>query len=75
VPTVDVMDKPDREAVFRKAGTKALPIVFIDDKYAGDFDRLQELEEVGKLDELLVSRPERELPLEMHFESFVLIAI
>lgn len=26
---VDVMDKPDRDAVFRKAGTRALPIVFI----------------------------------------------
>jgi len=57
---VDIMDKPDREAVFRKAGTKALPIVFIDDKYAGDFDRLQELEEVGKLDELLRYNPKIE---------------
>lgn len=28
-----------------------------DDKYAGDYDTLQELEEVGKLDELLRYNP------------------
>jgi len=50
---VDVLDKPDRDAIFRKAGTKQLPIVYIDDKYAGDYDTLQDLEEVGKLDQLL----------------------
>lgn len=54
---VDVMDKDDRDAVFRKAGTRNLPIVFIDDKYAGDYDTMQELEEVGKLDELLRYNP------------------
>ncbi len=26
---VDIMEKEDRDAVFKKAGTKALPIVFI----------------------------------------------
>jgi len=50
---VDVMEKDDREAVFTKAGTKKLPIVFIDDKYVGDFDTCQDLEETGKLDVLL----------------------
>lgn len=33
---VDIMDREDREAVFRKAGTRALPIVYIDDKYVGE---------------------------------------
>jgi len=50
---VDLMDKPDREAVFKKAGTRNLPIVFIDDAYTGDFDRCVELEGNGKLDQLL----------------------
>jgi len=50
---VDVMEREDREAVFKKAGTRALPIVFVDDKYVGDYDQVQNLEEVGKLNELL----------------------
>lgn len=50
---VDIMDKPDREAVFKKAGTRALPIVFVDDKYVGDHDKLCELEESGQLNIIL----------------------
>jgi len=50
---VDVCDKEDRDAIFRKAGTKALPIVFVDDKYVGDYDALAELDQNGKLDALL----------------------
>jgi filamin len=50
---VDIMDREDREAVFRRAGTRALPIVFIDDEYIGDYDKVVALEEGGKLDSLL----------------------
>jgi len=50
---VDIMDREDREAVFRKAGTRALPIVYIDDKYTGDFDTISALNEAGRLDKLL----------------------
>jgi len=50
---VDVMEREDREAVFKKAGTRALPIVFVDDKYVGDYDTVQTLEETGKLNDLL----------------------
>jgi filamin len=50
---VDTMDKGDRDLVFKKAGTKALPIVYVDDKYIGDYDTIQELEEVGKLNVLI----------------------
>jgi len=53
---VDIMDRDDREAVFRKAGTRTLPIVFIDDKYVGDYDKLQELEETRDLDSLLAMK-------------------
>jgi len=50
---VDVMFKADRDAVFKKAGTRSLPIVFIDDKYVGDYDTVNQLEEDGKLNALL----------------------
>jgi glutaredoxin len=50
---VDVMEKPDREAVFKKAGTRTLPIVFIDDVYIGDYYKVKELNETGELDRLL----------------------
>jgi len=54
---IDVVEKNDRDAIFRKAGTRSLPIVYVDDKYIGDFDTIQGLEEVGKLDELLKYDP------------------
>ena len=47
------MARDDREAIFRMAGTRNLPIVFIDDQYTGDFDRCAELEASGELDKLL----------------------
>ena len=47
------MEREDREAVFKKAGTRQLPIVFVDDKYVGDYDTVQSLEETGKLNDLL----------------------
>lgn len=53
---VDICDKEDRDAIFRKAGTRNLPIVFIDDKYVGDYDALTQLEQNGKLDALLAMR-------------------
>jgi len=53
---VDICDKEDRDAIFRKAGTRNLPIVFIDDKYVGDYDALVQLEQNGKLDGLLAMR-------------------
>jgi len=56
---VDIMEREDREAVFTKAGTRALPIVFIDDKYVGDFDTVQTLEEQGKLNTLLAYNERR----------------
>jgi len=50
---VDVLTREDREAVFEKAGTRALPIVYVDDKYIGDNDAVQALEETGKLNAIL----------------------
>jgi len=50
---VDIMEREDREAVFKKAGTRALPIVYVDDNYTGDYDQLTYLEETGKLNDIL----------------------
>lgn len=50
---VDLMQKKNRDAVFQKAGTRQLPIVFVDDQYIGDYDALAELNEEGKLDTVL----------------------
>jgi filamin len=50
---VDILTREDREAVFEKAGTRNLPIVYVDDKYIGDYDVVQGLEEAGKLDGIL----------------------
>lgn len=56
---IDTMDRVDREAVFKKAGTRALPIVYIDDKYVGDFDTIKQLEENGKLNVLIANNKKR----------------
>ena len=50
---IDVLEKPDRDAIFRMAGTRNLPIVFIDDVYVGDNDTCQALEKKGDLDKRL----------------------
>jgi len=47
------MEKKDRDAVFKKAGTNQLPIVYIDDEYIGDYAKLLQLESTGQLDKLL----------------------
>lgn len=53
------MGREDREAVFRMAGTRALPILFVDDKYVGDYDRCAALEKSGELDKLLAYKGAR----------------
>jgi hypothetical protein len=50
---VDIMEPKDRDAVFRKAQTKILPIVYIDDKYIGDYAKVMQMGENGELDKLL----------------------
>jgi len=50
---VDIMEMKDRDAVFHKAGTKKLPIVYVDDKYIGDSEIIFKLNASGELDRLL----------------------
>jgi len=47
------MEKPDRDALYAKAGTHVIPMVFKDDKYVGDYNQLQQLEEDELLDRTL----------------------
>lgn len=51
---VDIMDKSDRDRVFKKAGTRDLPIIFVNDVYIGDYDKCMELEDQQKLDDVLM---------------------
>lgn len=66
---VDLMEKDDREAVFRKAGTRKLPIVFVDDEYRGDYDRMKELEEAGLLDGALAMGKKHDLVSEQEHQA------
>jgi filamin len=65
---VDIMEKEDRDAVFKKAGTRALPIVFIDDAYIGDYDAVEALEEKGELDKLLAMNGQKLVSEEEHLK-------
>jgi len=71
---IDVLTKPDREQVFNKAGTRNLPIVFIDDKYVGDYDTLAKLLEEGKLDRLLAMEHQNLVSLDEHWQRLGQIA-
>ncbi|EGD83540.1 hypothetical protein PTSG_04145 [Salpingoeca rosetta] len=50
---VDLMDKADRDKVFEKAGTRQLPMLFVDDEYIGGYDRVMELNETNELEKIL----------------------
>jgi len=71
---IDVLTKGDRDQVFTKAGTKNLPIVFIDDKYVGDYDTLIKLSEEGKLDRLLAMEHQNLISLDEHWKRLGQIA-
>jgi len=47
------MQKGPRDEVYAKAGTRVIPLVFVDDKYVGGFEELQQSEEEEKLDSIL----------------------
>lgn len=50
---VDLLTRDDREAIFKKAGTRTLPITIVDDVYIGTYDQIQVMEESGKLDQAI----------------------
>jgi filamin len=63
---VDIMDREDREAVFRRAGTRILPIVFVNDEYIGDYDAVAALEEKSQLDTIMNLSDDGMVSLEEH---------
>jgi len=71
---IDVLTKGDRDQVFTKAGTRNLPIVFIDDKYVGDYDTLIKLSEEGKLDKVLAMEHQNLISLDEHWKRLGQIA-
>jgi filamin len=50
---VDLMDKPERDAVFAKAGTRTLPMLFVDDEFVGSYDEVMDLNESNQLAKIL----------------------
>ncbi|MER5888100.1 glutaredoxin [Streptomyces sp. NPDC001941] len=47
------LDKADRDQVYEVAGTRTIPLVFVDGRYVGDYDELQYREETETLDAIL----------------------
>jgi len=47
------LQKGPRDEVYAKAGSKAIPLVFVNDKYVGTYEDIQTLEEDEKLDSVL----------------------
>eukprot|EP00043_Microstomoeca_roanoka_P006584 m.64049 g.64049 ORF g.64049 m.64049 type:complete len:304 (-) comp13474_c2_seq4:273-1184(-) len=50
---VDLMDKADRDAVFEKAGTRQLPMLFVDDEYVGGYEEVMDLNESNQLEKVV----------------------
>eukprot|EP00055_Hartaetosiga_balthica_P002542 m.4341 g.4341 ORF g.4341 m.4341 type:complete len:398 (+) comp2215_c0_seq1:101-1294(+) len=50
---VDLMSKPERDAVFEKAGARVLPMLFVDDEFVGSHDKVMELNETNDLIKIL----------------------
>jgi len=51
------IDAEKRDELRKISGVTTLPQCFINGEYIGDFDKVQELEEQEKLDELLETKP------------------
>jgi glutaredoxin-related protein len=47
------MTKEVRDKIFKKAGTRVTPVLFVDDEFVGGYDQVNELDECGKLDKIM----------------------
>merc|ERR1712146_237063 len=56
---VDILDTRDRDTVFKRSGTKALPQVWINDVYIGDYDKMVAMDKTGDLDKALQANEKR----------------
>eukprot|EP00035_Acanthoeca_spectabilis_P020823 m.434769 g.434769 ORF g.434769 m.434769 type:complete len:526 (+) comp17764_c0_seq1:1329-2906(+) len=51
---VDIdMEKEHRDKIFKKAGTRVTPMLFVDDEFVGGYDQVAELDECGELDKIM----------------------
>lgn len=46
------MEKSHRDAIFEKAGTRELPMLFVDDEYVGGYEQVMELNEANELEKV-----------------------
>lgn len=47
------MEKEHRDKIFKKAGTRVTPMLFVDDEFVGGYDQVAELDECGELDKIM----------------------
>jgi hypothetical protein len=66
IPVDVAMTSDDIKQLFAKAGNNMMPMVFVDDKYVGDYDRLYALAEDGELDKLLNNKKAKFITPEEH---------
>ncbi|EDQ90295.1 uncharacterized protein MONBRDRAFT_36696 [Monosiga brevicollis MX1] len=52
IPVDMDMDKATRDAIFEKAGTRELPMLFVDDEYVGGYDQVMDLNESNQLEKI-----------------------
>eukprot|EP00808_Paulinella_micropora_P020992 g34059.t1 len=50
---VDMISKKERDKVYAKAGSKKLPLVFINDRFIGSWEEIEDMNETGELEDLL----------------------
>eukprot|EP00004_Rigifila_ramosa_P018140 TRINITY_DN4481_c0_g1_i1.p1 TRINITY_DN4481_c0_g1~~TRINITY_DN4481_c0_g1_i1.p1 ORF type:complete len:544 (+),score=140.23 TRINITY_DN4481_c0_g1_i1:212-1633(+) len=63
VPVDIGMDKELRDLIFQKAGTKIMPMLFIDDNYVGGYAEIVKMEQEGKFYGLLAFADRKKLGL------------
>lgn len=68
---MDMIPKADRDAVYEDAGCRTLPLVFIDDKFIGSWDTIEDLNDCGELDQLLRLDTVHLLTLEQHMQRLI----
>jgi len=47
------IEKAERDKVYADAGTKKIPLIFVNGNYLGDYEKIQDMEEDQQLDKAL----------------------
>jgi len=51
-----VMPKDQRDALYTTANARTIPMLFVNNKYIGDYEEVQALEEEERLDQVLAGQ-------------------